>query len=169
MPAFSACVVSNAFCQREIAVTHVSRILAALVLTLAASGLAAQTQPPAPVQAATSVVQQQLDAYNKKDIEAFLGTYAGDVKIYEHPDKMLMDGIAAVRERYSKIFADAALHARLANRMAMGNQVIDHEFVTRTFPTGVGIKQWIAIYDVQDGRIPRVTLIPGPVEMSVKN
>ncbi len=142
-------------------------IASALVL-LAANHGAVQAQPSEPNQPATAVVQQQLDAYNRHDIEALMATYATDIKVYEYPDKVILDGAAKVRERYAQLFADGVLHARLGNRIAIGQRVIDHEFVTRTFADGVGVKQWVAIYDVQDGKIVRVSLIPGPVEMNAK-
>ena len=45
------------------------------------------------------------------------------------------------------------LHARLLQRVVMGNIVIDHERVTRTFPEGPGSIDLVAIYEVADGRI----------------
>lgn len=146
-----------------------SKTFAAFAFVLAFSRVEAQTPPSEPSQDVVAVVQQQLDAYNRRDIEAFMGTYANDIKVYEYPDKLLLDGAAQVRARYVQLFADSVLHARIANRIVIGNRVIDHEHVTRTFPTGVGVKQWVALYDVQDGKIVRVALIPGPVDMNAKH
>jgi hypothetical protein len=44
----------------------------------------------------------------------------------------------------------------------MGNIVIDHEEVTRTFPEGPGNLQIMAIYEIQKGRIARAWFITGP-------
>ena len=35
------------------------------------------------------VVQQQLDAYNARDIDAFMACWADDAQYYEHPDTLL--------------------------------------------------------------------------------
>lgn len=139
-----------------------------LLVALACGQVAAQSRPPAPLPPAAALVQQQLDAYNQHDLDAFMATYALDVKVFEYPDKLALDGAAKVRERYAQLFTDGVLQARLANRMVIGQRVIDHEFVTRTFAAGVGVKQWVAIYDVENEKIVRVTLIPGPVDMSPK-
>jgi hypothetical protein len=46
--------------------------------------------------------------------------------------------------------------------MVMGNIVIDHERVTRSFPEGPGLLDAVAIYEVPDGKIAKVWLITGP-------
>jgi hypothetical protein len=99
------------------------------------------------------VVQRQLDAYNARDIDALLATYAPDARQYEHPGKLLATGAAEMRERMAQRFAEPNLHARLLQRVVMGNIVIDHEEVTRTFPEGTGRVDMVAIYEVVGGRI----------------
>ena len=109
-----------------------------------------------------SVVQRQLDAYNARDIEALMATYAGDGQQFEHPSKLLASGLAAVRERFIARFKEPNLHAVLLNRIVMGGVVIDHEKITRTFPEGRGQIELVAIYEVQNGRIAKATFISGP-------
>ena len=109
-----------------------------------------------------TVVQRQLDAYNARDIESLMATYAEDAKQFEHPAKLLADGAAAVRERFVARFKEPNLHAALLNRIVMDNVVIDHERVTRMFPEGPGHIGLVAIYEVRNGRIARATFIPGP-------
>ncbi len=99
------------------------------------------------------VVQRQLDAYNARDIDALLATYAADARQYEHPATLLATGAAAMRARMVLRFAEPNLHARLLQRVVMGNIVIDHEEVTRTFPEGSGRVDMVAIYEVVDGKI----------------
>jgi hypothetical protein len=99
------------------------------------------------------VVQRQLDAYNARDIDALLATYAPDARQYEHPGKLLATGAAEMRERMAQRFAEPNLHARLLQRVVMGNIVIDHEEVTRTFPEGAGRVDMVAIYEVAGGQI----------------
>lgn len=100
-----------------------------------------------------AVVQRQLDAYNARDIDALLATYAPDARQYEHPGKLLATGADEMRERMAVRFREPNLHARLLQRAVMGNIVIDHEEVTRTFPEGTGTVNMVAIYEVVDGRI----------------
>jgi uncharacterized protein YndB with AHSA1/START domain len=108
-----------------------------------------------------AVVQRQLDAYNARDLEGILATYATDARQFEHPAKMLANGTAQLRERFAARFQEPNLHATLVKRMVMGNIVIDQEKVTRTFPDGTGVADLIAIYEVQDGRIANAWFIPG--------
>lgn len=100
-----------------------------------------------------SVVQRQLDAYNAQDVDAFVATYAEDAQQFEYPSTLLTLGTAQLRERITMRFREPNLHARLIRRIVMGDMVIDHEEVTRTFPEGTGKLELVAIYEVRDGRI----------------
>lgn len=111
---------------------------------------------------AEAVVQAQLDAYNGHDIHAFMATYAKDAEIYEFPAKLLMKGAAQIEDFYSnKRFNDPRLHATISKRMVMGDVVVDHEQIVMTFPEGPGRTEAIAIYEVQAGKIVKVTLLRG--------
>jgi hypothetical protein len=99
------------------------------------------------------IVQRQLDAYNARDIDALLAIYAADARQYEHPGTLLASGAAEMRERMALRFQEPNLHARLLRRVVMGNIVIDHEEVSRTFPEGPGLVDMVAIYEVADGKI----------------
>jgi hypothetical protein len=99
------------------------------------------------------VVQRQLDAYNARDIDALLATYAPDAQQYAHPGQLISEGHAEIRARMSVRFQETNLHARLLKRAVIGHVVIDHEIVTRTFPEGTGTQEMIAIYEVRDGLI----------------
>lgn len=105
-----------------------------------------------------AVVQRQLDAYNRRDIDALLATYAGDACQYEHPATLAASGAAQIRERLSLRFQEPDLHARLVQRAVMGNIVIDQEVVTRNFPEGIGEVDLVAIYEVIDGKIRCATV-----------
>jgi hypothetical protein len=100
-----------------------------------------------------AVVQRQLDAYNARDVEALVAIYAEDVRQYEHPDKLVAQGSAEIRARFAARFREPNLHARLLNRIVVGNLVIDHECVTRTFPEGTGTIELAAMSEVKAGRI----------------
>jgi hypothetical protein len=108
-----------------------------------------------------AVVQRQLDAFNARDIDALLATYAGDAQMFEHPSKLLASGSAAFRERYAARFQEPNLHATLLNRTVMGNIVVDHEEVSRTFSEGAGKIRLLMIYEVENGKIARAWSIAG--------
>jgi len=108
-----------------------------------------------------AVVQRQLEAYNARDLEALLAVYAEDAQIFEHPAKLVGSGAAALRERFGARFKEPNLHATLRHRMVLGNTVVDHELVTRTFPEGQGTIELVMIYEVQEGRIAKVWSIAG--------
>jgi len=100
-----------------------------------------------------AVVQRQLDAYNARDVDALLATYAPDARQYEHPATLLATGHDAMRGRFAARFQEPDLHARLVQRVVMDNLVFDHEIVTRNFPEGKGAVELVAIYEVVDGLI----------------
>ncbi len=104
------------------------------------------------------VVQRQLAAYNARDIEALLATYATDARQYELGGALLASGHAEMRPRMLARFAEPDLHAHLIQRMVAGNIVIDHEIVTRNFPEGKGTIVLIAVYDVREGKIQTQTV-----------
>ncbi|HEY4265901.1 MAG TPA: nuclear transport factor 2 family protein [Micropepsaceae bacterium] len=104
---------------------------------------------------AALLVQRQLDAYNAQDLDAYAGCYAPDVIVAGLNGAVTETGRDALRARYAKAFATFPENrARLVNRIALGNTVIDHEDVSR----GPGKEQFeiIAIYTVKDGKIARV-------------
>jgi hypothetical protein len=100
-------------------------------------------------------VQQQLEAYNARDIEAFMQWWAEDCYYYGFPDQLLAKGIAEIRERHLIRFREPNLHGRLITRLSLDNLVIDQEVVTRTFPEGPGEVDVIAIYEVAGGKITK--------------
>lgn len=123
--------------------------------------IAASHPPIGSSNAPESVVQRQLDAYNARDIDAFMMTYAEDAQQFEYPATLLASGASQLRERVAVRFREPDLHARLIRRIVIGQVVIDHEEVTRTFPEGVGKIELVAIYEVRSGRIAFARFITG--------
>jgi hypothetical protein len=102
------------------------------------------------------IVQTQLDAYNKRDIDAFMATYTSDIKLYDYPEKLKSEGQKSMRESYSKFFKNTPdLHAFIKKRIVIGNKVIDEEQVT----INGKIYNAVAIYEVENGKIKKVTFI----------
>jgi hypothetical protein len=108
-----------------------------------------------------TIVQRQLDAYNARDIDALTATYADDAQQFEYPATLLASGTAQLRERFAARFRETNLHARLLKRIVLGQVVIDHEEVARTFPEGTGRIELVAIYEVRSGKIANARFISG--------
>jgi hypothetical protein len=108
-----------------------------------------------------AVVQAQLDAFNAKDLDALMATYAPDAQQFALHGDLLAQGHEALRARYAIRFAEPDLHARLVSRTSMGNLVVDAEIITRNFPEGVGTLEMLCVYEVSGGRIVRASFAPG--------
>lgn len=101
------------------------------------------------------LVQAQLDAYNAQDVERFCAVYADDCVLASYNGDVLAEGLAAIRARHVNLFATHPQNkAKLVNRIAFANTVIDHEDVERA-PGGERFEV-AAIYTIKDGRIARV-------------
>ncbi|MEE8107186.1 MAG: nuclear transport factor 2 family protein [Planctomycetota bacterium] len=99
--------------------------------------------------------QAQLDAYNARDIDAFLIPYHTDVELFRLPgEERFARGRDEMRAIYSELFAGAPeLHCRLITRIAHDRFVIDHEDVTGM--PGRERLGAVAIYEVVNGLIRR--------------
>lgn len=81
--------------------------------------------------AASDPVQEQLDAYNARDLDRFLGCYASNVVVRSGEGRVLLEGIGAVGRRYGDMFArDASLNAVVTGRFRAGGWTVDEEHVT---------------------------------------
>ncbi|HEX2553481.1 MAG TPA: nuclear transport factor 2 family protein [Microvirga sp.] len=100
-------------------------------------------------------VQRQLEAYNARDIEAFMAWWADDCRYYAFPATLLANGAGEIRERHVERFKEPNLFGKLISRAVVGNVVVDHETVTRSFPEGPGEVDVIGIYEVEGGKIAR--------------
>lgn len=115
-------------------------------------GLSAQEKSP------VEVIDKEIEAYNKRDLKAFVSTYSPDAKIYLFPDSLLMSGHEQIRKRYKSRFDNSPnLHCEITNRIVHGNFVIDHEKIT-------GIQEGAAtaavlIYEVKDGLIRKAWIV----------
>ena len=142
-----------------------SRLAPAVVLALAfiVTGLAGvfvvgqehkkESSTAATVSEQEKVVQEQLEAYNRHDIDGFLKTYSSEIKLYEFPDKDLSTGLDAMRKSYGKLFErEPDRKATIAKRIVQGEFVIDREEVS-----GGGRKfTAVAVYRVKEGKIAAV-------------
>jgi imidazolonepropionase-like amidohydrolase len=113
--------------------------------------------PPSP----EAVVQLQLDLYNAHDIDGFVATYSPDIEIYDLPNGATpnLQGHAALRERYARVFEGAAnLRCEINLRTVERDYVVDQE-ICRLGPTGE-VFRGTAVYQVENGLIRRVWFTP---------
>jgi putative hydrolase of HD superfamily len=108
-----------------------------------------------------AIVQAQLDAFNARDIEALMATYAPDAEQFVLHGERLARGHAELRPRYLARFQEPALYARLLSRTVMGNLVVDLELISRNFPEGRGTLEMLCVYEVVEGRIRRASFAAG--------
>ena len=102
------------------------------------------------------IVQRQLNAYNARDIDAFMNTYSDDIKLYNFPDQLSTEGKDAMREGYASFFSNTPdLHCEIKNRIVIGNKVIDEEYLT---VNGNHVSA-VAVYEVENGKIVKVTFV----------
>jgi imidazolonepropionase-like amidohydrolase len=103
------------------------------------------------------LAQQQLNAYNARNIDAFLAPYSDSVEIYDFPHKLMAKGKENMRTMYTGMFQQVKeLHCQLVNRIVQGNTVIDHENVTGFGPKPV---KAIAVYTIVNNKIQQVHFI----------
>jgi hypothetical protein len=118
-------------------------------LLLLSFGLCAEA--PTPEQLA----QQQLVAYNARDIDAFLIPFADDVEVYNFPNELLYKGKEKMRAKYEGMFKRLVnLHCEVVNRIVFGDTVVDQE-VVKGFGTDKPLEA-MAIYKISDHKISKV-------------
>lgn len=111
------------------------------------------------INKAEELAQAQLEAYNKKDLDAFCLCYAFPIEIFNFPDPdptVLSED--EFRQRYGDYFTkEPKAHCEILQRTSLKNYVVDRELITGLSQGTV--LECIAIYDVIDGLIRRIWFI----------
>jgi hypothetical protein len=115
------------------------------------------------------VVQAQLDAYNRKDIDELVGTYAHDAEQFTLHGNRIAKGREEMRARFLARFAEPDLHAQMVTRVVVGNFVTDLEIIMWNFPEGPGTLEMLCIYEVVDGLIQRASFAIGKKTLRSEN
>lgn len=111
-------------------------------------------------QNAEKVVQRNLNAYNAREIKAFMAEFTDDIKLINFSDqKIITEGKSAIEKLYSELFEQSpSLHSTILKRMVLENKVIDHESITGRKGNAEAI-ELIMIYEVKDDKIYKMTVI----------
>jgi len=116
-------------------------------------------------QEARRVADEQLVAYNAKDMASYLSLFHDDAVLVDLPDqRVIAEGIDAIRTMYEARFKTPGLRCNVQHRSEIGNIAIDRETVHTDGNPPVEI---VAMYEVTDGKIARIFFIRGgelPVE-----
>lgn len=105
------------------------------------------------------LIQQQVNGYNERNIDAFLEPYAEDVELYTFPDTLLSKGKEAIRKTYTGMFSTFTdLHCEIKERIINGNFVIDKEIVSGLGRTGK--IEATVIYEIKNDKISKVYFLP---------
>lgn len=103
---------------------------------------------------ASETVDEQLAAYNARDLQRFVATYAEDCEIFRPPaPEPVLRGRTALADFYAtQRFCHTGLRAQILGRHAVGNLVCDHE---RVHGLPQGSVELFAVYEVVEGLIRR--------------
>ena len=105
-------------------------------------------------------VQHQLEAYNARDVEAFLEAYSADVRVETGSGKEILGGWDEMRGFYEGLFENSPdLHCEVVNRVSVGSWVIDEEEVSGLQADGFPEElRAVVAYRVNDGKIGLVRM-----------
>ena len=124
----------------------------------APAALVAPVAAVAVAETPESVVEAQVAAYNRRDLEGFAAAYAPDAVVYDPPEQIRAAGMESIRRIYAKAFAEIpSARATISQRLIQGNFVVDQESVSG-LPGGRSASV-VVIYEVRDGKIRRAWVL----------
>jgi hypothetical protein len=101
---------------------------------------------------AEAVFRRQVEAFNARDLERFLASYAADAVIHGVRDGLPLSGQEALRAHYATRLADPELHCEPLEVISWpGGWVIAREHVT----SSAGVSEVRAMFSIRDGVIAR--------------
>ncbi len=108
------------------------------------------------------VVAANLEAYNERDLAAFMACFAPGIEVWDQQTgTLLMQGREQVQRGYADLFANSPqLHSRVVHRSVVGTVVIDHEIVTGRHG---GDAEILISYQVHAGLVARIWVNRAPL------
>lgn len=127
-----------------------------------ATAQAAWAATCAPSSTPKAVVQAQVDAYNKHDVEAFASCYADQVTIVDLAGKRAaLNGMDALKTVYAFLNkAPREFGVEILRRTVSGPVVVDLERIHGLSAGQPSVPDSLAVYEVRDGRILHVSFPP---------
>ena len=106
---------------------------------------------------AGEIVTQQIEAYNRKDIEANMALFSDDFKIVNFSDgTLLIDGKDACRKMYSDLFLNSPkLFAEVINRIDFHDKVVLHEYIYGRNGNNEKMEQLI-VFEIHNNKIKKI-------------
>lgn len=105
---------------------------------------------------AETLAQIQLNAYNNRDIDAFMEVFSKEVRVYNFPNTLISDGWDEMYNNYKTMFARTPnLLCELKSRIVINNKVIDEEYVRKN-NTYLNV---VAVYLIENNKISSITFI----------
>lgn len=108
--------------------------------------------------AKTQLIDKLVEAYNSSNARAFADLFEETAVVYEHPNQPTQKSREEIFEYYEKLFAEYPNNrTEVLHRIVIGNRIIDHEQVKRSFdaePFDV-----LTIYGMGDELIKRVDFV----------
>jgi uncharacterized protein (TIGR02246 family) len=108
-----------------------------------------------------TIVQEQIDAYNARDLDRTLSYYAPNATIVSSDGTVMDEGRNAIRAAYENVFAEnPEIHAEVPVIFHVGEWVTIHSIVPDwLMPDGSRQEmQSIEVYRVVDGKIKELHL-----------
>jgi hypothetical protein len=101
-----------------------------------------------------ALIAAQTEAYNSRNLDAFVAKYADNVRIYRMPDTQpVLTGKSQLRAEYTERFRLPHLRAEILGRLVIGNKVLEHE---RVHGIGDAPIEAVAVYEVDFDLIQNV-------------
>ena len=103
------------------------------------------------------VVQAQVEAFNARDLDRFVGCYSPDAVLEDGAGGVVARGHEAIRALYRPLFAQSPnLHTEVVQRIQVSPWVIDEERGTGLSVAGFPPEMHVAVvYRVEGDRIVR--------------
>lgn len=106
-------------------------------------------------------VQEQVDAFNARDVERFIACYRPDAVIEDGAGNRMMQGHEEMRAMYGPLFSQSPnLHVEIPSRIRVGSFVIDEEQTTGINMEGFpGEMHSAVVYRLDGDKIAHVHLL----------
>lgn len=102
------------------------------------------------------VFRAQVAAFNARDLDAFLVTYAEDAELHGLLPDRVVRGHEEMREIYAERFEQQPLHCEIPALAVHGDRWVSaHERVT----SPAGTVELVGVFEVVDGRIARADMV----------